>query len=132
MDPKLQEFLDTAKAKERKAFEADRDKLLISLGLTSNETIREYSDVRSYEFDRWDQEKQMYYREVQVPIKVTDEEYEEIKKYAPKAAVEAIELDNKAENFLAALNTISLVIGMIAVVLNISNNLHKINGKLKK
>lgn len=169
MDEKVKEFLETAKAKEREAFEKKRDEHLISLGLVNEgESVREYADNYSYIFNKWDEETKKYYREKLVAISVTDEEYEEIKKYSATDVVEEEELENGAEKFLAIINGISLAIGIIAaivlifvalnsyrnggyfflasvvillmslvswaivkVVLNISNNLHKINSKLK-
>ena len=170
MDTKVKEFLDAAKAKEREAFEKKRDEHLISLGLVNEgESVREYADNYNYVFNKWDEEAKKYYREKLVAISVTDEEYEEIKKYSATNAVAAKEeLENGAEKFLAVINGISLTIGIIAsvalmfvaadsyrnggyfllasvaillmslvswaivkVILNISNNLHKINSKLK-
>lgn len=168
MDAKVKEFLETAKAKEREAFEKKRDEHLISLGLVNEgESVREYADNYNYIFNKWDGETKKFYREKLVAISVTDEEYEEIKKYSATYVVEE-ELENGAEKFLAVLNGISLAIGIIAaivlifvpldsyrnrgyfflasgvillislvswaiikVALNISNNLHKINSKLK-
>ncbi len=165
MDAKVKEFLDAAKAKEKK----ERDNHLISLGLIDEgKTQREYSQNYGAGFYQWDEEKKMYYNDKAVPVEVTDEEYEEIKKYSSKNAVESVELDNGAESFLKVINIIVLIIGIIAtvglliaaansyrgggvyvlsaaavlvvsliswavvkVVLNMSNNLHKINSKLK-
>lgn len=166
MDTKVKEFLDAAKAKEREAFEKKRDEHLISLGLIS-EVVREYSSHYSTRFEEWDVDKQMYYYDRKQPVKVTDEEYEEILKYSTKNEIEEIEIENGAENFLSVMNGINLAIGIMAavvlifvalayrnggyyflasvvilltsliswaivkVVLNISNNLHKINSKQK-
>lgn len=112
MDEKLQKYLDEAKAKERRK----RDELLISLGLTKDETVRTYSESYSEVYNKWDAETDKYYADVKVPITVTDEEYEEIKKYASKATDEANEPDTKAENFLAILNAIFLIIGIITAL----------------
>ena len=169
MDAKVKDFLDKAKAKERAAYEEERDKLLISLGLTTDKPYIEYSEFKEYQSDKWDKETKMYYREIPVPVKVTDEEYEEIKKYTKKEADDSIELDDTAESILGVLNTIFLILGIAAtifiiykgftssrafgdyileaiivlvasmatwaawkVVLNMSNNLHQINSKIKK
>ena len=120
MDAKLEKFLAEAKAQKRKAFEDKRDNHLRSLGLTTGETIRKYSDKDSDKdsntYEKWDEKAQMYYTEVEVPITVTDEEYEEILKYAPKQNDEVPELDTKAENFLAIMNVICLAAGIIAAI----------------
>lgn len=170
MDAKVKEFLDAAKAKEREAFEKKRDEHLISLGLIDEESevVREYSSYYSSRFEKWDVDKKMYYYDRKQPVKVTDEEYEEILKYSTKNEIEEIEIENGAEKFLSVMNGINLAIGIIAavvlifvaldayrnggyyflasvvilltsliswaivkVVLNISNNLHKINSKQK-
>ena len=170
MDAKVKEFLDAAKAKEREAFEKKRDEHLISLGLIDEESevVREYSSYYSTRFEKWDVDKKMYYYDIKQPVKVTDEEYEEILKYSTKNEIEEIEIENGAEKFLSVMNGINLAIGIISavvlicialdayrnggyyflasvvilltsliswaivkVVLNISNNLHKINSKQK-
>lgn len=170
MNAKVKEFLDGAKAKEREEFEKRRDEHLISLGLLDDEseTVRVYSNYRDDLYFYWDEEKKMYYYEGKQPIKVTDEEYEEIIKYSKKDVVDETKLKNSAEKFLGVINQINLAFGIIAavvlifvalsvyhnqviyvlasivilftsliswaivkVVLNISNNLHKINSKLK-
>ena len=102
MDTKVKEFLEAAKSKEREAFEKERDKHLISLGLIKEgESIREYSDRYVYPFTLWDKEKQKYYYDKKVPINVTDDEYEEIKKYSTKEVVEeTTKLNKGAEKFL--------------------------------
>ena len=112
MDEKLQKYLDEAKAKERRK----KDELLISLGLTKDETVRIYSESYSDVYNKWDAETDKYYADVKVPIAVTDEEYEEIKKYASNSTDEATDLDTKAENFLAILNAIFLIIGIITAL----------------
>lgn len=154
MDPKVKEFIDAAKSKERAKFEKERDAHLIRLGLVKKETRKTYDGV-SY-----------------IPLDVTDEEYAEIKKITEEKPNEDIKIENGAENFLAVFNGIFLGIGILAsvilliaaidglsygddegvvyllssigvllvsiiswnitrVLLNISNNLHKINAKLK-
>ncbi len=119
----------------------------------------------------YDEKNKQYYKTVKSAIKVTDEEFEEIKKYASKKEkkehVEKLTLDNSAETLLGTINVIFLVICCLAafilvvigidsyregylvgvgiglavlgvisyacvnVVLNISNNLHQINSKMK-
>ena len=168
MDPKVKQFLDEAKAKERTEFEKQRDAHLIKLGLVDEEkSTIEYS--KSYSealgFVNYDAEKDMYYKGVFVPVEVTDEEYEQIKRYtAPKVQAVADSNDeaNSAEVFLANVNNIVRVIVIVSsillaiegswmlflvgvlvllgglittaavkVLLNISNNLHEINAKIK-
>lgn len=171
MDEKVKEFLETAKAKKREAFEKKRDEHLISLGLINEEeSVREYSEAYNYGkgFVKWDAEQQKYYKYITiVPVSVSDEEYEEIQKVsAAPTTIEDETVENGAEKFLGVINGIVLAVSIIAavilalvamseaggalffiglgvllvgliswaivkVMLNISNNLHEINSKLK-
>lgn len=170
MDARVKEFLDAAKAAERKKFEDERDAHLISLGLVDPEKTRlEYSklDYYTYHYPEWDDELKKYYRVVKMPVEVTDEEYEAIKQASQEpTSVKLEKLSNGAEKFLGVINTIvliiyilaavilsmmtlseknalfllaglcTLIIGLISwaivkVMLNVSNNLHQINSKLK-
>lgn len=168
LSPKVQEFIENAKKAQTEAEEmemqkqqVERDEYLISLGLYTEEKVEGIMDSFGNK----------YYDTVKTAISVTDEEFDEIKKYAPKEKVSPIqatcELNNGAEQLLNVLNTIGLIIACIVaiilitngissynqdylivvgvvfamisvisfscmkVVLNISNNLHKINSKLK-
>ena len=141
---KVKEYLDAAKAAERKKFEEKRDSILISLGLVDpDKTKREYSDLDyyTYAYPEWDPEKRKHYRIVHEPVEVTDEEFEEIMKYAPKVSKkevsndikytpQCVEVENGAEKFLAVVNNIALAIGIIAAVflLFIALNSNKIAG----
>lgn len=121
MDARVKEFLDAAKAAERKRFETERDSLLLSLGLVDpDRTRRKYSDYYSSTYPDWDAEKKKYYRDVPEPIVVSDEEYEEIKKYAPKDAkkvgVGEKIIANGDEKFLSVINSLVLIIGVIASI----------------
>ena len=88
MDEKVKQFLDEAKAKEQKATEEaiakekkEKNDFLVSLGLIK-EKKREYSDTLAPGFSLWDPEAKKYYADVSIAVDVTEEEYEEIKKYA--------------------------------------------------
>lgn len=187
METQVQEFIEAKRAEQRKQYEQERDKLLISLGLIK-EVVREYSPTHKFKhplYVTWDKEQKNYYYEKSIPYSVTDEEYEEIKRLTQQQAVqqkspqqnnaeekvivkyaEPDEVSNGAEVFLGVINTIGLVLYIIAavivlmlgleeslflalaagagvllmgfiswaivkVILNISNNLHHINSKLK-
>ena len=168
MNEKAQKFIDEAKAAQRAKFELERDELLVELGLVEEDRV--YSeDAFKHRHFQYDVDKRMWY--YVEPISVTDEEFEEIKKW--NKSTESTEstkehlIDNGAEKFLGVCNTIFLVICIIAtivllitamsvyeggvylviglallfislifwasvkVVLNISNNLHRINSKIK-
>ena len=167
MNPQVQEFIEKAKKAlaeaqelEKQKQQLEKDNFLISLGLC---TVEKEDKVNSF--------GDTYTTTTKTPISVTDEEFDEIKKYASMLNDNQDEnqshLDNSAEEFLGVINVISLIIcGILAliiivngiesydnayltgvgigiivlsiisfscvkVVLNISNNLHKINNKLK-
>ena len=113
MDEKVRGFLDKAKSEK-----------LISMGLIK-ETTREYGPY-GLKYSKYDQETKKYYREVPVPVDVTDEEFEKICKYAeinrPKHEdVDNVDakiedrgaLKNGAEKTLAVFNTIGIIVGII-------------------
>ena len=92
MNAKVQEFIDKMieklKAEELKQKEdklKQREEHLISLGLYEFKNDREYNDYKTIIFTQWDEEKKKYYIEIEkkVALKITDEEYQEILKYAP-------------------------------------------------
>lgn len=167
MNPKVKQFLEEAKAKERAEFEKQRDAHLIKLGLVDeNKSTIEYSDCYSPAcgFEKYDREQNKYYKRVPAPIEVTDEEYELIKRYS--ATKPTVTQNNDAEIFLDKVNSFVAIVSIVTsivlaalalkdgswvlflgavviaivslissaavkVLLNISNNLHEINSKLK-
>ena len=181
MNPIVCEFLESGKAASRAKFENERDSLLLSLGLV--ETVKEFSPSgkRDVMYNKLDDETGRYYRLKRVPVSVTDEEFEEIKKVvaaskksAPVKKTSFKYLDNGAEDLLKWLNisvtallfvfiiinflseflwavkhdiydglwaclcdsigytvVILMSFAFINVILNISNNLHKLNAKTK-
>lgn len=163
MNPKVKAFIENAQEKQQIQTKQERDKLLVSLGLTDG-VERKYAKEWDGVYQSWDDEKQMYYYDAPVPISVTDEEYELIKmcvKQRGDKCADESDKRNGAERFLSVVNTIGLVAGllyavamlfmglrlalmgvclaivmfiswaMVKVVLNISNNLHDINAKMK-
>lgn len=167
MNPKVKQFLEEAKAKERAEFEKQRDAHLIKLGLVDEDkSTIEYSDcyTPAYGFEKYDRELNKYYKRVPAPIEVTDEEYELIKRYS--ATKPTVTQNNDAEIFLDKVNSFVAIVSIVTsivlaalalkdgswvlflgvvviaivslissaavkVLLNISNNLHDINSKLK-
>ena len=113
MDEKVRGFLDKAKSEK-----------LISMGLIKK-TTREYGPY-GLKYSKYDQETKKYYREVPVPVDVTDEEFEKICRYAEINRPKHEEVDdvdakiegrravkNGAEKTLAVFNTIGIVCGII-------------------
>ena len=122
MNPKVKQFLEEAKAKERAEFEKQRDAHLIKLGLVDEDkSTIEYSDcyLPVDGFEKYDREQNKYYKRVPAPIEVTDEEYELIKRYS--ATKPTVAQNNDAEIFLDKVNSIvasvSIVISIVLAVL---------------
>lgn len=115
MNNKVKEFIDVAKEQKRIKFEQERDKLLISLGLTDEEkSTKVYSEFYRDGYE-WDEENKKYYHTVPMPIEVTDEEYEEILKYAQiKENTEDIPENKDDDNFLSITNKIVLILSCVA------------------
>lgn len=87
MNTKVQEFIDKRKKEEKEKELKQREELLISLGLideSKTKREREY-DEHYFKGAKFDEGKNMYYTEniEYHTIEVTDEEFEEILKYAP-------------------------------------------------
>ena len=154
MHPKVEDFLQKAKEEELKK----RQDRLIELGLyeeieVSNDTYNRMecitdkeTGVYVYKYYKW------------IAVDVSDEEYEMILKHS-HSNKQNLNYKNGAEQFINVINTIILMIGIVAaivlvftgfaiygiysalittifwavikVALNISNNLHQINAKLK-
>lgn len=74
LNEKLNEFLTAKKEEERKKLEAEKNETLIKLGL--------YEKVYLSSENENDDSNSKYFKKV--AIEVTDEEYEEIKKYIPE------------------------------------------------
>ena len=124
MNEQVKKFLEEAKANEQAAIELaaqkkkeERDEFLISLGLT-NGTKRNYSEKPGFPYSNYEPETQKYYFDSPIPVEVTDEEFEEIKKYAryhKKESIDAVQgqeqpYNNAAERTLSSINTIALVL----------------------
>lgn len=138
MNEQVKKFLEEAKANEQAAIELaaqkkkeERDEFLISLGLTSG-TKRNYSDKPGFPYTNLEPETQKYYYDSPIPVEVTDEEFEEIKKYAQyqkKESVDAVQeqpYSNAAERTLSTINTIMLVLtvfgGLIWFFVSVSDS----------
>lgn len=93
MNAKVEEFINKKKDELREKELIKREKHLISLGLIDeNKTKRgivyldKWDGTKDCKFDK---DKNKYYKESYVPIavEITDEEYQEILKYAPEELV---------------------------------------------
>ena len=115
MNVKAQEFINKMKAEQREKELELRAEHLISLGLIDESASKEeiiYSD--GYD------EKQKYYKkvEVKVPIEVTDEEYREILKYAPRTDKKlAKKVLTSWANIIEAIADILLIINIVGGII---------------
>ena len=132
MNAKAQEFINKMKAEQQAKELKEREKHLLSLGFIDEDRCKEeivYSDVKGWNGEwKWDNEKKKYYKseKVIVPIEVTDEEYQEILKYAPLVKEETHKEDVKPEpattyanwiyNVARALFVINIIGGIILSV----------------
>ena len=84
MNEKLKEFLDAKKDAEKKKYEDEKQKTLIELGLF--EKIYSPDDNYSEEYSscEWDSANSTNKYFKKVPVEITDEEYQEVKKYSKK------------------------------------------------
>lgn len=82
MNEKLREFLDAAKADEKKKYEEEKNKTLLNLGLYERVYSEDDNYSEAFPFYEWDSDTSTtkYYKKV--PIEITDEEYKEVKKYS--------------------------------------------------
>lgn len=107
MNERVKRFLDNAVAKERELYEKEKNKTLIEMGLAD----KVYSDTWSAEFmyTEYDSSTSRTRFCKVVPIEVTDEEYEEIKKHVPHK--------NKPVEVLGSRNVVSKLLTIIAIVI---------------
>lgn len=151
MHPKVERFLREARNKELQ----EREKILIELGLYEDIEVNGNDGYDYHEYDPKSISNKYYKRNI---VDISDEEYEMILKHSHPNK-QKLNYKNGAEQFIDVINTIILIIGIIAaivlvytgfaiygicvvlittifwavikVALNISNNLHQINAKLK-
>ena len=84
MNEKLKEFLDAKKEAEQKKYEEEKQKTLIELGLFEKVYSPDNNYSEEFSSCEWDSANSTnkYYKKVTVEI--TDEEYQEVKKYSKK------------------------------------------------
>lgn len=113
MNEKVKEFIDKMKEAEK----VEKEELLITLGLAEPAVVRKYSANRDFIYDKYDDEKKLYYVDVEslVPIEVTDEEYSEILKYVPMFKARIGNAQTKeAESSIA--KVISVMVNIITII----------------
>ena len=114
MNEKVLKFLESKKNAERKKYEREKRNTLISLGLYDKvySPDNKYSD--EYPIMDWNgpNGETAYYKEV--PVEVTDEEYQEIKKYA--ASNDATE-NNSVAVALTVIAWVVFAVGFVAGII---------------
>ena len=122
MNAKVQEFIDKKKSELKEEELKKREEHLISLGLVDESKSVEgvvYFDIwDGSEECKWDEEKQRYVKRsyVPAPIEVTDEEYQEILKYAPKERTETGVKKEPDTTWGNAINTIANILLAINII----------------
>ena len=96
MNPKVEEVIEKQKKRIKEQELADKEKLLIKLGLV-DEKIKDFAYAGGYK-----------------PMEVTDEEYAEICKYYSPNNSEYKLL--KSDNLLRIMSTIFLVLGLLSAI----------------
>ena len=105
MNEQVRAFLDAKKDAEKKKYEEEKNKILFKEGLYEKIYVDNFDDDTFIEYDDITQ-TQIYYK--MVPVKITDEEYEEIKKYSN------IEADDNSSNSIATILRVIAIIVYIA------------------
>jgi len=110
MNERLKRFLDAYKIDEIKRYEKEKRKTLINAGLYEKEYSPDGFDDEEHPF--YDDGTDKYYKKV--PINITDEEYQELKKYTNKANTESEPNTNTIATALAIIAWIIFIFGFIA------------------
>ena len=111
MNERVKEFLDAKKCEEKKKYEQRKNKTLLELGLFEKvySEKEEYSnDFPFSEYDSENSKNRWYRKEV---ISISDEEFEEIKKYSKK---EETTENNPIATALTFIAWILFIVGFIA------------------
>lgn len=122
MNAKLESFINQRKEELKEKELKQKEEYLISIGLIDKytERIAYLDEWDGTEYCIWDNEKQMYCKKEQipVPIQVTDEEYQELLKYAP---IHKDANNNKGEDNVEKVTKYSKTIKTISDILFVVN-----------
>ena len=112
MNEKLKEFLDAKKDAEKKKYQEEKQKTLIELGLFEKvySPDNNYSD--EFSSSEWDSANSTskYYKKV--PIEITDEEYQEVKKYSKGDVL--VQNNNPIATTLRVIAVLVYIVGFIS------------------
>ncbi len=104
MHEKVKEFLDAKKDAENKKYEEEKQKTLIELGLYEKVYSPDNNYSEEFSSPEWDNANSTYKYYKIVPVELTDEEFQEIKKYSK------IETTTKSNPVAIALTVIAWII----------------------
>ncbi len=99
MNDKVKAFLDAKIDAEKKKYEEEKQKILIELGLCEKVYSPDNEYNQEYSSSEWDNASSAYKYYKEVPIEITDEEYQKVKEYSKKE-------ETKENNPIATLLTI--------------------------
>ena len=110
MNEKLEVFLKQKKEEELKKQEEAKKKTLIDLGLFEKVYSQDNTQSDGFSYGEWDSKdaKVKYFKKV--PIEVSDEEYEEIKKYSNQSK-------DTFQDYFSNDNPIATALTVIAVII---------------
>ena len=111
MNEKVKGFLNAKKVAERKNYEKEKQSTLIELGLFDKVYAPDNKQSEEFSYFEWDSANSTnkYYKKV--PVEITDEEFEEIKKCLEK---EALQKDNPVATALTFIAWAVFICGFIA------------------
>lgn len=125
----VQEFIETINEKRKKKEQEIKNELLVHMGLVDKDkSYREYFPYWVNDNCKWDEETGKYYIEKSVPLEVSDEEYQEILKYA-QVEVEEEEEERKLKKGTTWGNAIEIMAYIVLIVGIIANIILMINVK---
>ncbi len=117
-----QEFIKEMNEKQKKKEQEIKNEVLIHLGLIDQEkSQREYFPYWVNDKCKWDEEVGKYYIDKNVPLDVSDEEYEEILKYAEiDFEIEEIEKKRKKSTpWGNAIKTVAYIVLFVGIISNL-------------
>lgn len=113
MNQIVEQYLEDKRKIFRRIEEENRSKRLLELGLSTKEYLEDQEFTEDYQF--FDDDLQKWYR--YIPIDVTDAEYAEICKYAPKEVLPEKPLKKPKENGVkSAIQIVAYVIFAIGFI----------------
>lgn len=115
MHEKVQEFLNKRKEEEKLKFEKIKAKKLIELGLYEKEYAPDNKYSEEYSCSEWDSSNSTKYYKIK-PFEVTDEEYEEIKKYSLDGYGEVKRDGNSTDVIVKIIKVVAYIVFVVGFI----------------